>query len=149
VAAEERSLEPKVSAEAADAAVSAVTSSIPIIAAWVVAVLGIIVVLYMRVAGWWRKLYRSPEFDVLIVMGTLILPWLTAFVIKATGADPTDYGPANIQRTVFAVIPFLALSTVAGLVWNWKRWIVCALVFYVPFAFFFTTMFTNPAGLAT
>ena len=65
--------QPKVSAEAVDAAVSPSIANLPIIAAWVVAIVGIVAVVYLRVAGWWRKLYRFPEFDVLIVMGTLIL----------------------------------------------------------------------------
>lgn len=49
-----------------------------------------------RQRGWWRKLYRFAEFDVLIVMGSFTLPWLTAIILRATGADPTDYGPIGI-----------------------------------------------------
>ncbi len=141
---------PKVSPDVATETVTtAGISYLPIIAAWVIALVGLAALAFLRASGWLRKLYRFPELDVLIVLGTLILPWLTAFVIKATGASPTDYSTEGIHRAVLAVIPFLLLSTISGLVWNWKRWIICALVFYIPFAFFFTTMFTNPNGLAT
>ncbi len=148
VAVEEKLQQPKVSPDEATTTVGAL-SSLPVIAEWAVSIVFLIGLFAARMTGWLRKLYRYAEFDVLIVLGTLILPWLAAFFIKAQGADPTDYSPAGIQRAVIAVLPLLAVSTLAGLLWNWKRWLICALVFYVPFAFFFTTMFTNPVGLAT
>lgn len=146
---EELTFTPKISAEEAETIVVAEISNLPIYASWAVALAGIALLLFSRAAGWWRRLHRFPELDVLLVMGTLILPWLTAFVLKATGADPTDYSPLGIQRTLAVLIPIGALAIVTGLVWNWKRWLIAALVFYVPFAFFFTTMFTNPLGLAS
>ena len=145
---EEITQQPKASETVAETLTTA-TTDLPLVAAWVVGLALIALFVFMKARGWWRKLYRFPEFDVLIVMGSLVLPWLVAFVIKATGANPTDYTATGIQRAVIALIPFLAVSTISGLLWNWKRWIVCALVFYIPFAFFFTTMFTNPQGLAT
>ncbi len=149
IAFEELTFTPKITAEEAETVVVADINALPIVAAWIVGVVGCVLLVVSRAAGWWRRLHRFPELDVLIVMGTLVLPWLTSFVLKATGADPTDYSQLGIQRTVAALIPFLALSIVTGLVWNWKRWLICVLVFYIPFAFFFTTMFTNPLGLAT
>ncbi len=146
---EEVTLEPKISADAAETVSVSRISDLPLLAAWIVGGVALGFLVISRRLNWWRKLYRFPELDVLVVMGTLVLPWLTAFVLKATGADPTDYTSVGIQRAVIAVIPFLVVSIAAGLIWNWKRWIVCALVFYIPFAFFFTTMFTNPAGLAS
>lgn len=124
-------------------------SNTPLVIAWVIAAGVVAVVLFGWRAGWWRVLYRFPEFDILILMGTLILPWLTAFVIKLTGANPTDYSPEGIQRAVLALIPMMAISITMGLVWNWKRWLISAAIFYSLYVFFFTTMFTNPQGLAT
>ncbi|MCZ2099353.1 MAG: TIGR03663 family protein, partial [Anaerolineae bacterium] len=146
---EELTFTPKITAEEAETVVVTDINNLPIYASWVLGLVVVVGLLFSRAAGWWRRLYRFAELDVLLVMGTLVLPWLTAFILKATGADPTDYSPLGIQRTLAALIPFLAISIVTGLVWNWKRWLVCVLVFYVPFAFFFTTMFTNPQGLAT
>jgi uncharacterized protein (TIGR03663 family) len=147
---EELTQEPKpVEAEGADTIVVPDISYLPIVATWVV-VLPVIGFLFLaRALGWWRRLYRFAEFDILIVMGSFTLPWLTAVILRATGADPTDYSSLGIQRTLLCLAPLMALSIISGLLWNWKRWIICALVFYVPFAFFFTTMFTNPNGLAT
>lgn len=120
-----------------------------IAAAWVAGAIIIAGVLYSWRAGWWRTLHRFPELDILILMGTLILPWLTPFIIKLTGASAVDYSQEGIIRAVLALVPTMAISITVGLVWNWRRWLIAAAIFYVLFAFFFTTMFTNWFGLAT
>jgi DNA-binding beta-propeller fold protein YncE len=38
---------------------------------------------------------------------------------------------------------------VGGLCWNPRAWIACAVTFYGIFAFFFTTVFTNPTGIVS
>ena len=132
IAVEEYTTGTKITAEEAETVSVATINNLPLYAAWAVGIAGIATIIFMRVVGIWRKLYRFPEFDVLIIMGSLILPWLTAVVIKAAGADPTDYSPIGIQRTAFAIIPFAVLALAAGLSWNWKRWIISALVFHIP-----------------
>ena len=142
---EEMTQLPKPDAEAP----MALKTWVPIVVDWAIALLALGVVLYARVAGWWRRLLRFPEFDLIVVIGTLILPWATAFFVKATGADPTDITAEGIRLSLLALAPLALVSFGIGLSWNWKRWIICVLVFYIPYAFFFTTMFTNPNGLAT
>lgn len=124
-------------------------NTLPVILMWVVCAGVIGIVLFSWRMGWWRILHRLPEFDILIVMGTLILPWLTPVVTKAMGANPTDYSQEGIGRALLSLVPAIAVSVVVGLVWNWRRWLVCAVIFHAIFAFFFTTMFTNINGLAT
>ncbi len=148
IAVEEKLIQPKQSPDAVDVA-SATISQIPIYIEYLVCIVLLGVFAYARFSGFLRKLYRFAEFDVLIVMGTLVLPWMAALFIYLQGADPTDYSIVGIGRAVVAVVPLLIVSTLIGLMWNWKRWLICALVFYIPFAFFFTTMFTNPQGLAS
>lgn len=123
--------------------------TLPLIIAWVVGAVVVVAVLATRRLGWWDILQQFPEFDVLIVMGTLILPWLTPFIITAMGVVATDYSQEGIVRAVLALTPMMAISIVVGLVWNWRRWLICAALFYAVFAFFYTTMFTNINGLAT
>ncbi|MBN2472806.1 MAG: TIGR03663 family protein, partial [Anaerolineae bacterium] len=125
------------------------TNVAPIALAWIVGVAVVAASVAGRAFGFWDELNKFPIFDVLIVMGTLILPWLTAFVIYATGAPPTDYSPAGITRAALAIVPFLAVSVVVGLSWNWRLWLPAAGVFMAIYAFFFTTMFTNGQGLAS
>lgn len=121
----------------------------PIVAVWVGAAAVIAVMLYAWRAGWWVMLRRFPEFDILLLMGTLVLPWLTAVFTYLTGASPTDYSQAGLIRSAAVLVPLAMVSITAGLLWNPKRWLIAAAVFHILFAFFFTTMFTNPMGLAT
>lgn len=121
----------------------------PLILMWVICAGAIGVVLVSWRLGWRRILHRLPEFDILIIMGTLILPWLTPLVTKAMGANPTDYSQEGIGRALLSLVPAIAVSVIVGMVWNWRRWLICAVVFHALFAFFFTTMFTNINGLAT
>ncbi len=141
----------------------------PLILVWVLGSGVIVGLLWSKRAGLWDVLTLFPEFDVLMVMGSLILPWLTAGFIVATRSNPADYneigvtfqglagllpltGPEQIGRFVvgfIAWIPMMAVATIAGMLWNWRRWIVSWLVFHALFAFFFTTIFTNIEGLAT
>ncbi len=124
-------------------------NTLPLIGAWVVGAVVVLVVLASWRLGWWRTLHRFPELDLIVVIGTLILPWATPFIITMMGVSPTDYSQEGIQRAILALIPVAAISITVGLVWNWKRWLICAVIFHALFAFFFTTMFTNMTGLAT
>jgi len=124
--------------------------------------------------GLWGFLYQFPEFDFIIVIGTLILPWATAIIPRVMGASSTDYvnlgeslpdfiyniflnfpnvGSADqvgqVLVSIYALVPLLVLMIAIGLAWNWRRWLVAATIFHVIFAFFFTTVFTNIAGLGT
>lgn len=124
-------------------------TSIPIAVTWVVSGIIIAAALYSYRAGWWRTLYRFPELDILILLGTLVLPWLTGLIVSATGASPIDYSDAGQLRSFFVWLPLMLVSVTVGMVWNWKRWLISAAIFHILFVFFFTTMFTNPQGLIT
>ncbi|NLG49344.1 MAG: TIGR03663 family protein [Chloroflexi bacterium] len=96
--------------------------------------------------GNWREL---PAFDLIMVLGTLILPLASPFPIKLLGGDPVDYSSQAIMFSGAVFLGVLALSVALGLWWNWRQWLVCAGIFYVIFVPFFTTMFTNGQGIAT
>ncbi|MBN1284276.1 MAG: TIGR03663 family protein [Anaerolineae bacterium] len=99
---------------------------------------------FSRAQGWWTPFLRLPAFDVLIIMGTLVLPWLTAFAIYFEGENPTRYD--DVWVMALNLIPFLVVSVIVGLAWDW-RWAVAAGIFYAVFVFLFTTMFTNGQGI--
>lgn len=144
---------------------------LPIIGAWVLGALAIIVSIVLLVKGFWRHMREFPELDVLMLVGALILPWATAVVIVAAGGTEQDYttlglslpgwlannvipGSSPLQDGQFVVgflawVPFMAVALAAGFTWNWSVFGVCFLVFHAIFAFFFTTMFTNTQGLGT
>lgn len=125
--------------------------------------------IYTARRGWWRTLYRFRELDILWLMGTLVLPWLTPFLTSLTGVTASDYTaigqaapefvksilpvstPEAIGKTFLAiqfVIPMFAVAITAGLVWNAKRWAIASGVYHVLYVFFFTTVFTNMTGLS-
>lgn len=124
--------------------------------------------------GIWAILYQFPEVDVIVIIVTLILPWTTALFVRLMGGSSAEFtsvaeslpdglyslfaslpnvgsasqvGQLLVGASAFA--PLVLLSLVIGMTWNWKRWLVAAAVFHVIFAFFFTSVFTNIAGLGT
>ncbi|MCU0499557.1 MAG: SMP-30/gluconolactonase/LRE family protein [Anaerolineae bacterium] len=144
--------------------------TIAVIAPWVIMVVVLIGLFESRRRDWWKHLSRFPELDVMIVIGALILPWLTAVFIIAAGGTAQDFiaigqsvpsflsaslplsGTQQTGQIVvgfLTFIPMFVIATATGLTWNWQRFLVCSLIFHAIFAFFFTTMFTNIQGLAT
>ena len=131
-------------------------NNLPIVLSWVLGGLIVIAVVISRLlTPLWEFLNRQPLFDVLIVIGTLILPWLAAFPLYWAGYDLEEYnettqaGQDTLRMALVTFIPFAMVSISLGLAWNWKRWVPAALVFITLFTFFFTTVFSNPPGLAT
>jgi predicted membrane-bound mannosyltransferase len=119
---------------------------------WVIGALVIAGILLLRFATpFFQEMKRFPAFDILILMGTLILPWLAAipvFLAHYQLGDNTITGDTLVYSAI-ASVPFWAVAIVAGLCWNPKAWIICAATFYAIFAFFYTTMFTNANGIGT
>ncbi len=141
----------------------------PLVIAWALAAVVIGLMIYTKAKGWWREVKHFPELDVLIVMGSLILPWLTAVFIRMASSEAVDWvriggqlawiqnilpvsSPAQIGQFVIGFLAFLPMALISiavGLAWNWKRWLIAATVFHVLFAIFFTTVFSNIQGLAS
>lgn len=128
-------------------------NNIFIYASWMFCGVILMIVLFTRLlTNWWEFMNRQPVFDVLIVMGTLIFPWLSAFplfwagyVLDKAPELPTD----TIEAAILTVIPFLLVSAATGLAWNWRVWPIALAVFGGLFLIFFTTFFTNGYGVGT
>jgi DNA-binding beta-propeller fold protein YncE len=119
---------------------------------WVVSAAICVGVLFLRFfTKFFQEMKRYLVFDVLIVMGTLILPWLAALPIYQAGypLDGSYLGQDIIWACVRGLAPFIIVSIVVGVCWDIKAWLMCAAAFYSLFAFFFTTIFTNIAGTMT
>ncbi len=109
----------------------------------------------------WKNLLAERSFDMLVLLGTLVLPQLSALPVKLLGGDPLNYsftwpvksvgaffGQDSVKTAIF-LIALLAVSIAAGLIWDRKRWLVNAGIFYGIYVFFFTTVFTNWEGFFT
>ena len=119
------------------------------IAGGILAALALVIVLAILLIGTWRDLREYRTFDLLIVLGTLCLPFLSPLPIKLAGLDPLNYGPPAIYYSGAITGTLLLLSAAIGLLWNWRRWSIAAAVHYAIFLVFFTTFFTNGTGIAS
>lgn len=99
----------------------------------------------------WDYLNRQPIFDMLIVMGTMILPWTAAIPLFLAGykLDQVPIGQDMIRQAILVSIAYFMVSTAVGLSWNWKWFALASIAFWLPFVVFFTTFFTNGNGLGT
>ncbi|MCI0713915.1 MAG: hypothetical protein L0154_27410, partial [Chloroflexi bacterium] len=121
-------------------------------ATWaILGLLSAVVILTRVLTGAWDYLNRQPSFDMLIVMGTMIFPWLAAVPLFMAGYDlhQVPLGPQTRDAAIIISIPFFLFVTAVGMSWNWKYWPLAAVAFWLPFAVFFTTFFTNGNGLGT
>ncbi|MBI3762446.1 MAG: TIGR03663 family protein, partial [Chloroflexi bacterium] len=92
---------------------------------------------------------RFPALDLIVILWTFVMPQLTAFPVAWFGHDPLDYSFQGALFTATFLVPILLVSAAIGLVWNWRKWLVCAGIFYGIYFVFFTTVFTNGNGWAT
>lgn len=124
------------------------------VASWAIAggILGAIAALAaaaLLLAATWRNLQNYRTFDLIIVMGTLCLPFLSPIPIKLAGLDPVDYTPPTIYYSGIITSVILVTSAAIGLAWNWRRWSIAAAIHYAIFLVLFTTFFTNGTGIAS
>ncbi|HEY5157395.1 MAG TPA: flippase activity-associated protein Agl23, partial [Anaerolineales bacterium] len=121
----------------------------------------IVAVIFLVVGYGWKTLRAERSFTMLILLGTFVLPQLSPVPVKALGWNPLDYqftwpgwnfqalwsqGPVKTAVVLF-VLTLLSISI--GLLWDWKRWLINAAIFWGIYVFFYTSVFTNWAGLAT
>ena len=120
-----------------------------------------IAAIFLIVGYGWKTLCAERSFAMLILLGTFVLPQLAPIPVKALGWNPLDYiftWPGwNFQalwsqgpfKTAVVFFVLATLSICIGLLWDWKRWLVNAAIFWGIYVFFYTSIFTNWAGLAT
>jgi predicted membrane-bound mannosyltransferase/DNA-binding beta-propeller fold protein YncE len=120
---------------------------------------------------------RYPEFDLIILYVSLLLPLISPLFIRIVGWNPVDYtlnscgvaGDATgasisplmnmdclrivlasgvIKSGVF-LIATLVIGVLVGLWWDRKRFLVAAIIFHAIFITLFTSVFTNLGGWRT
>jgi predicted membrane-bound mannosyltransferase len=127
-------------------------SSSPLVAAGLLlAILGLILMVVTLVLAFGKRLRTDfPELDLLVIAGTVTLPQLAALPANLLGWDPLDYSSfSNLNQTIAIVVILFLISAAIGALWDWRRWLVAAGVFFGIFVVFYTTLFTNDDGLAS
>ena len=125
-----------------------------------VALVGVVVGFVLVIAAFGEEVRRFPAVDLLMVFGLFVLPQLTAFPVLFLKKDPQNYTipagttffsffgtDAGVTATVCLLL--LAATVIIGLLWDRRRFLICAAIFYAIFITLFTTFFTNGWGVAT
>ncbi len=114
---------------------------------------------YFLQAYVWHRIPKSRSFDLLMLLGTFVLPMATAFPLdwlktRLNVVVPTDAASVSTLDTrslgiigAFLVV-FFVLSIIIGMLWN-RDWWKYATLFWAIFVIFYTTVFTNAAGFFT
>ncbi len=95
------------------------------------ALVALLAALYFLVRGLsLARIRQERSFDLLILLGTLVLPLLAPLPIKLLGFDPLDYSSLGILRTGITVLVLAAIAAAVGLWWNPRLWLGNAAMFY-------------------
>lgn len=103
----------------------------------------------LLLAGTWRDLHDYRVFDLIVVLGTLCLPFLSPVLILLAGMNPEDYAAPTIYYSGMITGVVFLVSVGVGLLWDRRRWGIAAAIHYGVFLVLFTTVFTNGMGIAT
>jgi predicted membrane-bound mannosyltransferase len=104
-----------------------------------------------------RKREPSATLDLLVALGTMVLPLLSAVplnVLLNLQGLSIDYHVAEIAQPVLVtamvvIVGCFLISAIIGLVWNPRRWLVSAGIFWGIFFILHTSFFSSMTGWAT
>jgi predicted membrane-bound mannosyltransferase/DNA-binding beta-propeller fold protein YncE len=113
--------------------------------------------MYFLIKGYgWARIRQERSFDLAILLGTLILPQLSPFLINYIGwsipvnaNEVRNLTSTNIGQIAAILVPVSILSVIVGLWWNRRLWLINAGIYYAIFTVLYTTFFTNGAGFFT
>lgn len=87
---------------------------------------------------------NNPYLDLIILIGSLCLPFLSPFPTWVLGRNIwPEVGLPDLAMLSLA----FAIAAGLGFWWDWRRWLVANLICYAIFIPLFTTFFYNPRGL--
>jgi hypothetical protein len=120
-----------------------------------VGVAALVVAAVLAVLAWRSRLHAFAELDLIVLLITLVMPFLSAVVLKAAGWEISQFnnpGQITLEQVWkgFTVVGILFLMSV-GIGWYWlrSRWLTAAGLFWAIEILFFTTFFTNGQGIGT
>lgn len=92
---------------------------------------------------------KLASFDLVVVIGTLVAPMgLVPLIVRAVGFDPAGYTDAkNVVPSIIVLVVVIALTAAVGLMWDRRRWLISAGIFYAITLLLFTTFLTNGLGV--
>jgi sugar lactone lactonase YvrE len=124
----------------------------------ILGLIGLVAAIYFAITGFGlNRIREERSFDLLMLLGTLVLPQLSAFGINFAGwkvpVNATDVHALTLPDLIhmaIIVLPIIIVSIILGLWWNKRQWLINAGIWYVIYVFFYTSVFTNvEAGFFT
>ena len=129
---------------------AALGSNIWILLLVILGLAGIAAAGYFLIRGFsMERVRQERSLDMLMILGTLILPLLAPILIVLAGFNPLDTSGQGILHILIFVIPISIISVLIGYWWNWNIWWRAAVLFYAIFTVFYTSLFTNGSGFFT
>ncbi len=95
----------------------------------------------------WASLRTERSLDLLILLGTFVLPLMGAIPIALLGKTPLDYTTPGMLRVGVAATVLGVIAIAIGLWWFGRKWLLHAALFFVPFVLLYSTFFTKPQGI--
>lgn len=114
----------------------------------IVAILGTFLT-FLVLSNWLRErrvIFAGPEFDLVVVLGTLSLAFLSPLPMHLLGWN--RWPQVGGWDVLVLTVAFL-LAMAVGFWWNALRWTVCAVLFYAIFIPLYTTFCYNPGGIVS
>ncbi len=102
-----------------------------------------------RIVGYgWKNLARERAFGMILFQLTLVLPQLSAFPAFWLKLPVSDFNNLEaVQQISLFTVVFLVISIILGGLWEPKKWLIAAGIYYGLFFLFYTTFFTNTGGV--
>ena len=95
----------------------------------------------------WVGIKSERAANLLVMLGTLILPLLSAIPIILLGYTALDYTSTGMLRVAGVASILGVIGIVMGLWWFGRKWLFHAALFFIPFVILYSTFFTNPQGI--
>jgi len=122
-----------------------------------VGLIGALVILFVGYG--WANLLKERSFDLIVLLGTFVLPMLIPFPIKflegrlnvvipTDGASVSSLDQRSLAIIAAFVVGFFVVSIVIGLLWN-RDWWKYGAMYWGTFTILYTTVFTNAPGFFT
>jgi uncharacterized protein (TIGR03663 family) len=117
----------------------------------IMSIVGVLLMFILLVWSFGKRLRTEfPALDLLVIVVTMTLPLLGGIPAKMLGLEPLASNTSVFKTPTGIIVLILFVASVAiGILWDWRRWLIAAAIFWGPFIVLFTSMFTNGHGISS